>query len=215
MATGTDSFWGKAMPILGNTTLTGETVADDILTITSPASQTGDFFVCENSTGTEHLVLSSSGVLTVQGVQGAAGAAATIALSGMSGSATSGITITVTSTAAVDAGVNSQGNAILVQPNSKAAFHCVVMYDGVGGATTTAESDCTAFLGNHGTKAPTYFLTIGGTGDPGEGAATDNGFLDAALTLNSANTKLSYAGLKCMFGSKAYYILACPDTNLA
>ena len=61
MATGTDSFMGKAMPIVGNATLTGETAADDILTITGASSQSGDYLVIENSSGTELFYIDSNG----------------------------------------------------------------------------------------------------------------------------------------------------------
>ena len=62
MATGTDSFMGKAMPILGNATLTGETAADDVLTITGATSQAGDLLVLENVDGTELLYVEDDGV---------------------------------------------------------------------------------------------------------------------------------------------------------
>jgi len=181
MATGTDSFMGKAMPITGNVTLTSETAADDILTITSATSQTGNSLV----------------------------------INGLASSAANAIKISVTSTGAMAANASVNANAILVQASSKSVMNAVLMYDSVGGVTSAQVNTAVALLGSNGTKAPTYFLTMGSTGGPGEGAAADNGFLDAALTLNSANTKLSWAGLKCLFGSKAYYILACPDSNLA
>lgn len=67
MAQGSDSFMGKAMPILGNVTLTGETAADDILTITGATSQSGDYFVIEDADGTELFYIDSNGDLNSVG----------------------------------------------------------------------------------------------------------------------------------------------------
>ena len=192
MAEGNETWEGGAVPLFGESEIQAQTAANDILTLTGAASHTGDFLVMQNSTGTEYLVFNQ-----------------------MSSSANNAIHIKVSSTGAMAANASVNANAILVQASSKSVMNAVVMYDSVGGVTSAQVNTAVAFLGSNGTKAPTYFLTVGGTGGPGEGAAADNGFLDAALTLNAAATKASFAGLKCLFGSKAYYILAVPDTNLA
>lgn len=210
MATGTDSFMGKAMPILGNTTLTGETAADDILTITAATSQSGDYFVCENSTGTEHFVISSSGLVTMTSMSVSGTITKTV-----SSSAANGLVISVTSTGAMAAGytVGANANAILVQPSSKAIMNAVVMYDSVGASASSQVNDANSFLAVNGSKAPLYFLQMWGSA-MGLGAAADCDFLDVGLTSNTAATKAAWAGIKCLFGSKMYYILAIPDTNL-
>ena len=192
MAEGNETWEGGAVPLFGESEIKAQTAANDILTLTGAASHTGDFLVMQNSTGTEYLVFNQ-----------------------LSSSANNAVHIKVSSTGAIAANASVNANAILVQASSKSKLNAVVMYDSVGGVTSAQVNTAVAFLGSNGTKAPTYFLTVGGTGGPGEGAATDNGFLDAALTLNAAATKASFAGLKCLFGSKAYYILAVPDTNLA
>lgn len=181
MATGTDSFMGKAMPILGNTTLTGETVGDVILTVTAPTAQTADIMV----------------------------------LGDLNSSASNALKIKLSSTGAIAATAALNANAILVQGSSKSAINCLLMYDSVGASGSATVSTATAFLGSNGTKAPTYLMTVGGTAAPSQGAATSNGFLTVGLTANTAATKAAWAGLKCLFGSKAYYVLAIPDTNLS
>lgn len=192
MAEGSETWEGGAVPLFGEAEIQAQTAANDILTLTGASSHTGDFMVMQNSTGTEYLVFNQ-----------------------LSSSANNAITIKVTSTGALAANASVNANAILVQASSKSVINAVVMYDSVGAVTSGQVNTAAAFLGSNGTKAPTYFLSVGGTGGPGEGAATTNGFLSVGLTSNSAATKASYAGLKCLFGSKAYYILTVPDSNLA
>lgn len=67
MATGTDSFGGMGMPIVGNVTLTSETAGDDVLTITGASSQTGDFMVMETSGGTERVWINADGCIYSRG----------------------------------------------------------------------------------------------------------------------------------------------------
>jgi len=190
MAEGNETWEGGAVPLFGESEIQAQTAANDILTLTGASSHTGDFLVMQNSSGAEMIVFNQ-----------------------LSSSANNAITIAISSTGAMAANASANGNAILVQPTSNANFNCVVMYDNT--ATSAQVNSATAYLGVNGTKAPTYFLTVGTTGGPGEGAAADNGFLDVGLTGNTAATKAAYAGIKCLFGSKAYYILAVPDSNLA
>jgi hypothetical protein len=70
----------------------------------------------------------------------------------------------------------------------------------------------TNFLAVSTTAAPSYFLSIGSSG----GGAQDNGFWDTAVRyLAAPSTALTYGALKIISGTKAYYILAVPDTGVA
>lgn len=68
MATGTKTFMGKAVPLTGESNIVAETAANDILTITGAGSHTGDFLVCENSSGTELFVVDVNGNMTATAV---------------------------------------------------------------------------------------------------------------------------------------------------
>ena len=192
MAEGTKTYDGLAVPLLGESEITQQTAATDVLTITGAASMTGDYVVLQDSDGVEEIVFR-----------------------GLSSSANNAIHISVRSTGAVAANAAENDNAILVQASSKSAINCVLFYDAVGAITSAQVNSAVAFLGTAGTTAPTYFLTMGGTGGPGEGAATTQKMLTVGLTSNTAATKAAWAGLKCLFGSKAYYIMCIPDTNLS
>src|SRR4030065_2072289 len=65
MAEGTSTFMGLAPALLGESEIKQQTAATCILTVTGAASQSGDFIVCQNSTGTEYFVVSSSGLVTM------------------------------------------------------------------------------------------------------------------------------------------------------
>jgi hypothetical protein len=67
MATGSDTYKGLAVPLLGDFQIRQRTAATDVMTITGASSQSGDFIVCESSTGTEYFVVNSSGVIDFQG----------------------------------------------------------------------------------------------------------------------------------------------------
>jgi len=210
MAAGTQSFMGKALPITGNATITGVTAATDVLTITGAASQSGDFLVVKDSASTEHLVVSSSGLMTVTSFT----ATGNLTFNGLSSSNLNAITIAVTTTGAIVADITaSVANAIYVKSSSKSAFNSVLMYDSLASAAASVSS-VNMFLGVNGSLAPDYFLSLG-TSTIGQGAAGDNGFLNAGITLTADPTSDSvYAGIKCLFGSKAYYILAVPDSSI-
>ena len=199
MAEGNKTYEGLAVPLLGESEIKQQVAATDILTITGASGMTGDFLVFQDNSGTEVFVIESGGQPTLA----------------ISSSTANAMKISVTSTGAMAANASVNANAILVQASSKSVMNAVVMYDSVGGVTSAQVNTAVAFLGSNGTKAPTYFLTMGGTGGPGEGAATTNGYLTVGLTSNTAATKAAYGGIKCLFGSKAYYILAVPDSNLA
>jgi hypothetical protein len=70
----------------------------------------------------------------------------------------------------------------------------------------------TNFLAVSTTTAPSYFLSIASSG----AGAADNGFWDTAVRyLAAPSTALTYGALKIISGTKAYYILAVPDTGVA
>lgn len=79
MTEGTGTYKGMAPPLLGEYEQTQQTAATDMVTLTGASSQTGDFLVCQNSSGTEKFYVD---------VNGAAVAASTI-------TATSGLVMTV------------------------------------------------------------------------------------------------------------------------
>jgi len=160
MATGTDAFMGKAMPILGNTQLTSETAGDDIFTVTGATDQSGNYVV-----------------------------------------------VAITSTNAVTT-LSEGPNAFTVTATSKSIFNAIIEYDS-GDAPV---GSCGVFLAVDGSKAPTYLLSVASS-KLGIGAATDNGFFNASVDF-SPSTASAWAGLKILAGSKAYYILAVPDTGV-
>ncbi len=64
MAEGTSSYMGLAVALLGESEIVAQTVGNDILTITGAGSHTGDFLVCQDSSGTELAVIDISGNIT-------------------------------------------------------------------------------------------------------------------------------------------------------
>jgi len=65
MTVGNHTWAGGGVPLRGESEIEQLTLATDILTITGIASQTGDFLVCRNSSGTEKFVVDKDGDLTV------------------------------------------------------------------------------------------------------------------------------------------------------
>ena len=70
MAEGTNTYEGLAVPLFGESVIAQQTGATDILTLTGGNGQTGDFLVCQSSTGTEKFVVAYDGALTVAGAVG-------------------------------------------------------------------------------------------------------------------------------------------------
>ena len=200
MAEGTSTFMGLAPALLGESEIIQQTAATDIVTITGAASQTGDFIVCQNSSGAEVFVVSSSGGITARTYTLAAGLSST--------TAAYGISVSVTSTGALAQG--SVGSAFLVSMSSKAVLNAAYGYQSPDSAVGTAVTFCMV----NGSKAPSYFISVGATA-PGVGAATDNGFFEAATRfLTAPSTALTYGAIKILAGSKAYYIPCVPDTGM-
>ncbi len=61
MAEGTNSYKGLALPLNGEYEQTQLAAASDMVTLTGKSGQTGDFLVCQNSSGTEKFVVDASG----------------------------------------------------------------------------------------------------------------------------------------------------------
>jgi hypothetical protein len=202
MAEGTNSYHGLAVPLFGESEIKQQTVATDILTLTGGASQTGDFLVCQNSTGTENFVISASGAIS-------AVVAPTFTVSS-SGQA-AGVIVSVTSTGAIAQGATLV-NAVLVNASSKSVLNSIVGYDSTAGAEVAT---CEAFFAVHGSKAPSYLFSVGATA-AGVAAAADNGFVEVATRFLAApDTTRTYAAAKVLAGSKVYYIPMVPDTGMA
>jgi len=64
MAEGVNTYMGLAVPLFGESEIVAQTAANDILTITGATSHTGDFLVCQDSTGSELAVIDVSGNIT-------------------------------------------------------------------------------------------------------------------------------------------------------
>ena len=193
MAEGTSTFMGLAPALLGESEIFQQTAATDILTITGAASQSGDFIVAQNSTGTELFVVSSSGLVTAKGLN----------LSGVSTfAAGTVIDLTISSTVSTNYGISFTLGASAV---ADALFKYTA---GITGATTSVFQVSSS-------NGPSYLLSVGTSAGAGVGAAVNNGFFDASLVLNSApSTAIAYAGVKMLAGSKAFYLLAIPDTGI-
>jgi hypothetical protein len=61
MAEGSETYMGLAVPLFGESEIVAQTAATDILTLTGAASHSGDFLVCQNSSGTELLIVNVDG----------------------------------------------------------------------------------------------------------------------------------------------------------
>lgn len=67
MAEGNSTFMGLGVPLNGEFEVTQKTLGTDILTLTGKSGQTGDFLVCQNSAGTEKVIVDSSGNVALAG----------------------------------------------------------------------------------------------------------------------------------------------------
>jgi len=209
MAEGNKTYDGLAVPLFGESEIKQQTAATDILTLTGATSQAGDFLVCQTATGTENMVISSSGLLTSV----AGGTFAGVITGALSSSGVeAGLKISVTSTGAIAAGA-TQANGILIAPSSKATFNAAYAYwsSTAAGALGTTNY----LLACHGSKAPTYLLGIGATA-VGVGDAVDNGFVDAGLFLTAAlATTTPMVGLKVQFGDSVFYVMCVAQCGLS
>ena len=189
MAEGNETWEGGAVPLFGESEIQAQTAANDILTLTGATSQSGDYLVIQNSTGAELFVFQ-----------------------GMGSSGNNGLLIQASATGAVAAGAEV-GNAVLVKGSSKSIFNAAFAFQNDDSAVGTVNS----LLAVHGSKAPTYFLSIGGTVG-GIGAETANGFHVLSVRMNSTlavpDTGTIYEGLLCQSGSKTMYLLGVAASNV-
>ena len=215
MAEGTSTFLGRGVGLRGNYEIQGDDDTLDTLTVTGASSSAaGVGLVVQNSTGTEYLTVSSSGQVTFSQAlvfSGSVSHSAGFAGSLSSTTQVAGLIINVTSTGAI-AETGTNVNGIVVSANSKSVLNSVIQYSaGAEGTVSTAVS----FLAVSGTKAPTYFLKVGNS-TFGLGASAHNGFWDTSLSFGTFPTSaVAVAGIKMLAGTKAYYIIAYPDTALS
>jgi hypothetical protein len=94
MAQGTKSYAGLSVPLYGESTIKGQTAADDILTIQAPASHAGGALVVKNSASTNVFGLNSLGAIRTMVL-------ATIALASLASNASASATLTGATTADV------------------------------------------------------------------------------------------------------------------
>ena len=188
MAKGTSTYEGLAVALYGESEIQATSAALDIFTLTGASSHTGDYLVGQTFAGVEEIVirgLSSSGDVA-------------------------GFQISPTSTGAIAAGA-TQANGVLISPSSKAIINVAFGYQSHESAVGTTNY----LLGCHGSKAPTYFLGIGGTA-VGIGAATTNGFVEAGLFLTAAiATTTPMVGLKVQFGDSVFYVMCIAQCGLS
>ena len=197
MAEGNETYKGLAVPLFGESEITQQTAASDIVTLTGAASQTGDFIVCQNSTGAEVFVVDVSGIVTLE-VSATTQAA--------------GLDIVVTSTGALAAlgTTETYVSAVVVSPSSKAIMNCAFVY--MGGDTATVNTAVTLLGCDGGNSLPSYFLAIGASaGDAiykGVTLGDDAGFVDVALKLTTFDSDQPFIGIKSLAGSNTIYLLA-------
>ncbi len=215
MAEGTKSYEGLAVPLFGESEITQQTAATDILTITGAASQAGDFLVLQNSTGGENLVVSSSGLVTsVVGMAMTSAAYSGEATATLSSSAAgAGFHVLLTATGAVAAGA-IKDNAFLVTASSKSNANAAYAYTNLA-----TDGDCVGvtnyLLACLGSKAPDYLLGVGAT-SVGQAGATTNGFVEAPLFLTAAvATTTPMVGLRVMFGDSVFYVMCIAQCGLS
>ena len=194
------TYDGLAVPLNGESQITQITAATDILTITGASSQSGDFIVCENSTGAELFYVDSTGAIT--------GTQATLVLSATT--MTAGMVVSVTSTGAL-ATAETAVNGVLVSASSKSVLNAAFGYTSGAGSEV---GSCNHLLMSDGSKAPTYFLGVSASVGPGAGAIVANGFLDDSLLLNTFTCDHPFVGLKCIAGSVAFYLLGAQATGI-
>jgi 5-deoxy-D-glucuronate isomerase len=66
MTEGSKTYKGLAVPLFGESVITGQTAATDILTIVGASSQSGDHLVIKDTNGDELLTVSAQGDLVLK-----------------------------------------------------------------------------------------------------------------------------------------------------
>lgn len=230
MAEGTSTYMGVGLGKYGNYELQGTSESEDVFTITGASSTTtGDLFVVQNSTGTEFLVITSSGAITLAGSYSAT-ISAPLAVSG-SLAATAGIKTTLSSTlstapliiANTSTGALAAGavlaNGITIQNAATGVLNTALLYDSTGGTAV-------ALLGvnsSASTTHPTAFLVIGGSAGYSSGAGNLSGGIGVGMFTKSSSyyltsalaTTMPLGLLKVLAGSKVFYLPLLTDTMIA
>jgi len=206
MAEGTTTYDGLAIPLSGEYEQTQTTVGNDMVTLTGKASMTGDFLVCQNSTGAELFVIGASGSMSFAQQQLTVSATTMVA----------GMNIVVSSTGALASLGTAETNVtgITVSPDSDAIMNAAFVY--AGGSTATGNTAITMFAGMGANSLPSYFLAVSATkGDAiyKGGHSGDHGFIDAALKINTFDSKQAFIGIKALSGSNTFYLLAVRATG--
>lgn len=203
MAEGTSTFEGLSLPRLGEYEQVQQTVATDMVTLTGGTSMTGDFIVCQNSTGAELFVVDSDG---------------SSAFILASTTAVAGVTITVTSTGALAAAGEAEtyASGVVVVASSKSVLNSAFAYAG-GGSHYAVTNSAKSLIGQMGANsAPGYFLSVAGTGtDIYDGAIGDQGFIDSSMAIITFTSANPFIGVKCSAGSVEFYLVGVQATGVS
>ena len=197
MTEGTGTFESLSLPRWGEYEQEQQTAATDMATLTGATSMTGDFIVCQNSTGGENFVVSSSGLFTPVVGEADFVLSSTTHLSAMN--------VVVTSTGAIDH-VGAVNSAFMVTGSTKSVLNACYGYNGGDEGIPP-----TTFFLTGGSASPEYFLTFGAT-KAGFGAAADGGFFDSAHKLLNLTSDTIFGVIKILAGSKCYHMLSVVDT---
>ena len=225
MAEGTDTYEGLAPPLFGEYEQTQQTAATDMVTLTGAASMSGDFLVCQTNTGTENLVVSSSGlVTTVAGVTVGTKLTVSGSVTGtqqtLTVSATTmvaGLNVVVSSTGALQSlgTAETSVTGVTVSPDSDAVMNAAFAY--AGGSTGTGNTAISMLACMGANSLPSYFLAVPTTSGDAiyKGAHSgDHGFVDASMKLNTFTCDHPFIGIKALSGSQTIYLLAVHATGI-
>jgi len=214
MAEGTSTFEGLSLPRLGEYEQVQQTAATDMATLTGATSMSGDFIVCQNSTGAELFVVDVSGNVTVAGTLALSGSftgtQATFVVSATTQVA--GVTVSVTSSGAEGLGVTTVNGFAVVGSTSaivNAAFAYLAPLTTAGSPVVGAAT----LLMSQSSVAPDYFLSVNASGH-NSGALAASGFLDDSLQLNTFTCAHPFVGVKCVSGSAVFYLLGARATGI-
>ena len=207
MAEGNKTYNGLAIPLFGEYEQKQTTIGTDMVTLTGKASMTGDFLVCQNSTGAESFVVGVTGSFAATQQQLTVSATTMIA----------GLNVVVSSTGALEAlgTVQTAVCGVTVSPDSDAIMNTAFAY--AGGSTATGNSAITMLACMGANSLPSYFLSIGASaGDAlyvGVAPADDAGFIDASCLITTWDDS-DWIGFKSLLGSKTIYLLAYAATGI-
>lgn len=144
------TYMGLAVPLYGESQITGQTAANDILTITGATSQAGDYLVCEGSTGTEVFVVDVNGAVTAASTLSVGGSVSlaspiakmvigSVALASLASNASATVALTGLTTACV-IGMFYRGNTTDPVPALWPSAANALGYAATGGVTHAART---------------------------------------------------------------------------